>query len=187
MSCGKTQPFGIKKHRSACSACPQSRWQSFRLRRPMFASFARCKRKSLPAGGRKCPARPREQPKSPSLLRGQPPPHPLAPRAFAFAWRRSGLRGQTRRAQKPRRCFCAGIRFCWRFLSRLSVAWCGFSPVFGCFVSRIDVCTILPELFCFFKRKSAKTRRCDGNAQNVRNSNGILYRRKRLGSCEIMQ
>ena len=108
-------------------------------------------------------------------FRGQPPPHPLAPRAFAFAWRRSGLRGQTRRVQKPRRCFCAGIRFCWRFLSRLSVAWCGFSPVFGCFVSRIDVCTILPELFCFFKRKSAKTRRCDGNAQNVRNSNGYLY------------
>ena len=99
MSCGKTQPFGIKKHRSACSACPQSRWQSFRLRRPMFASFARCKRKSLPAGGRKCPARPREQPKSPSLLRGQPPPHPLAPRAFAFAWQGRRLRGQTRRAQ----------------------------------------------------------------------------------------
>ena len=85
--------------------------------------------------------------------RGQPPPHPLASRAFAFAWQAALRRGQTRRAQqKHPRLNGPGGQRCGFALARLPFAWCGSSPVFGFLFTRIDVFTILPELLPFFKR-----------------------------------
>ncbi|MPN50669.1 hypothetical protein SDC9_198301 [bioreactor metagenome] len=59
--------------------------------------------------------------------------------------------------QKPLRFFRAGLPYGWLFLSRCLIAWCGFSPVFGIFLSRFDVFIILSELFCFFKQKSTES------------------------------
>ncbi len=63
--------------------------------------------------------------------RGQPPPHPLAPRAFAFAWRVWIRRGQTRRAKTniPHLLRIGCLR--WRFyLVRLPCS-CGYQLSVG--------------------------------------------------------
>lgn len=55
-------------------------------------------------------------------VKGQPPPLSLAERAFAFAWRANIRRGQTRRAQRTLRFFCAGLLWRVILLKRLPVA-----------------------------------------------------------------
>lgn len=55
-------------------------------------------------------------------VKGQPPPLSLAERAFAFAWRANIRRGQTQRAQRTLRFFCAGLLWRVILLKRLPVA-----------------------------------------------------------------
>ena len=88
------------------------------------------------------------------LARGQPPPHPLAPRAVAFAWHARRLRGQTRRASqgvpRDRRAGCFPARCC---CVCLPLSWVAVSPFFAFSFAFFGVFTILSERTRFFKRE----------------------------------
>lgn len=75
-------------------------------------------------------------------LKREPPPHPLAPRAVAFAWR--AVFRQTRRARRRNRRLRAGR--CGGYLfAGLSQAWFHFPP-------NGWICSILSEISRVFKR-----------------------------------
>ena len=135
------------------SACTVGAVNRFSPRRPLINNFlARCKRRFSP--GRRahvpCPA---AGTASISLFRGLPPPHPLASRAVAFAWRSYVLHGETERLaqENPLRESRSGLCFCGCAHVHLPFAWCVYAPSLGFSSLFCCVFTILSERLRLFK------------------------------------